>query len=351
MAKLDAQGRMQVSSMRLSGNVMADAYFSADTLDDVMRSVIEEILSHGDRIYPTKGGPEGAVEVTGVLLEITDPRARLSGTETRGKLYSCLGELCWYLAKTNDLGFISYYTPPYKKNADGDEIFGGYGPRLFNWGGLNQVANVTNLLSKKPYSRRAVIQLFDRHDIEEKHEDIPCTCTLQFVIRHDRLHMFTNMRSNDVHWGLPHDVFCFTMLQEIVARSLSVEVGTYKHSVGSLHLYAQHIGLAKRFLKEGWQPTDRAMPPMPTGDPWPSIDLLLEAELAIRAARAFDDTRLGDVDPYWADLIRLLQVFRVFRCRQDKDLDRIKGLRGRMSSDVYYPFIDRVLRKLELIKS
>ncbi len=309
-----------------------------------MRSVIEQILAHGGRIYPTKGE---AVELTGVLLEVTDPRARLSRTETRGKLYSCLGELCWYLAKTNDLSFISYYIPPYRNYADGDEIFGGYGPRLFNWRGLNQVAKVTDVLRKKPHSRKAVIQLFEAYDIVEKHEDIPCTSTLQFMIRQDKLHMFTNMRSNDVHWGLPHDVFCFTMLQEIVARSLSVELGTYKHAVGSLHLYVKHINAAKHFLNEGWQPTEAAMPPMPTGDPWPSITLLLRAESAIRTASAFDDIELGDVDPYWADLIRLLQVFR---SKQDKDADRIKALRGRMASNVYFPFIDRVLRQLAVMK-
>jgi thymidylate synthase len=205
------------------------------------------------------------------------------------------------------------------------------------------VANATDVLRRKRYSRQAVIQLFDAYDIVEKHKDIPCTCTLQFMVRHDKLHMFTNMRSNDVYWGLPHDVFFFTMLQEIMARDLSVELGTYKHAVGSLHLYVKHTSAAKRFLNEGWQPTEAAMPPMPTGDPWPSIASLLQAESVIRTAGAFDDTILGDVHPYWADLIRLLQVFR---SKRDKDAERIRVLRGRMSSNVYFPFIDKVLRQL-----
>jgi thymidylate synthase len=68
---------------------MADPYFRAQTLDDVMRSVMEEILSHGDGIRASKGW---TAELTGVLLEITNPRARLSRTETRGKPFSCLGE-------------------------------------------------------------------------------------------------------------------------------------------------------------------------------------------------------------------------------------------------------------------
>jgi len=161
---------------------MANSYFGAETLDDVMRLVIEEIQARGARVKPRKGW---TTELTGVMLEITNPRARLSRTETRGKPYSCLGELCWYLAKTNDLGFIRYYLREYEQSADGNIIFGGYGPRLFDWKGQDQVANVTALLRKRPNSRQAVIQLFDAHDIVELPEpkDIPCTCTLQFMIR------------------------------------------------------------------------------------------------------------------------------------------------------------------------
>jgi thymidylate synthase len=319
---------------------MAAAYFSAETLDDVMRYVITEIQVRGDRIHPGKGP---ASELTGVLLELTNPRARLSRTETRGKLFSCLGELCWYLAKSNDLEFISYYIPKYVECSDGGEIFGGYGPRLFDWEGLNQMAKVRDILSKNPDSRKAVIQLFDARDLLDEHGDIPCTCTLQFMIRHDQLHVFTNMRSNDVHLGLPHDTFCFTMLQEIMARDLSVELGTYKHAVGSLHLYDTDLEVAQQFLDEGWQSTDMPMPPMPKGDPWAAIALLLRAELAIRSAGLIDDGMLGDVDPYWADLIRLLQVFR---CKKEKNAEKITELRGGMSSNVYCPFIDRALSQV-----
>jgi thymidylate synthase len=320
---------------------MAGPYFSAGTLDDLMRSVIEEILAHGRWIHPTKGA---ATELTGVLLEVTDPRARLSRTETRGKPYSCLGELCWYLAKTNDLGFISYYLPVYKKYADGDVIFGGYGPRLFDWKGQDQLANVTKLLKKKPESRQAVIQLFDPGDIVEEHNDVPCTCTLQVMIRHKRLHMFTNMRSNDAFWGLPHDIFSFTMLQEILARTLSVELVTYKHAVGSLHLYDPSIKAAQRFLDEGWQSTKMSMPAMPTGDPWPAIQTLLEVESALRLGSPFDWDRLDSLDPYWADLVRMLQVFRY---RKDGNAKEIRVVRERMSSGVYRQFIDTRLSQLE----
>ena len=320
---------------------MVASYMSGKTLDDVMRSIIEEIHSNGEYINPTKGT---CTELTGVLLEITNPRARLSRTETRGKPFSCLGELCWYLAKTNELGFISYYIPDYCNYADGNLIFGGYGPRLFDWKGQNQVANITNLLRSKPSSRRAVIHLFDAGDIVEDHEDTPCTCTLQFIIRHDTLHMITYMRSNDVILGLPHDIFCFTMLQEIIARDLSVDVGIYKHVVGSLHLYDRDRDVAQQFLNEGWQSTEMPMPAMPLGDPWPAIQSLLDAEATIRNGNLPDAAKLKNLNEYWIDLIRLLQVFQYSKYN---DIDNIEELSRSMSSPTYRPFIDKKLSECQ----
>lgn len=319
---------------------MAKTYFAGRTFDDVLRRVMEEILSNGGHIQPSKGE---ATELIGALLEISDPRSRISRTETRGQPFSCLGELCWYLAKTNDLDFISYYIPQYRLFADDGLIFGGYGPRLFNWKGHNQLENVTALLERKRDSRQAVIQLFDAGDIAKTHKDVPCTCALQFMLRGGVLHMVTYMRSNDAYLGLPHDVFCFTMLQEVVARTLSAELGTYKHAVGSLHLYDKNRAAAQQFLDEGWQSTKQPMPPMPAGNPWLAIDRLIKEESAIRTQGAPAAGGPEDLDPYWADLIRMLQIFR---CWKDKDADRIRALRRAMSSDIYRPFIDRKLSQL-----
>ena len=83
------------------------------------------------------------------------------------------------------------------------------------------------------------------------------------------------MRSNDSYIGLPHDFFAFTMIQEIVARTLDCGLGAYKHFVGSLHLYEDDLDSAQGYINEGLQPTTAAMPAMPRGDPWKVIDVLL----------------------------------------------------------------------------
>ena len=98
-----------------------------------------------------------------------------------------------------------------------------------------------------------MIQIFDFDDIARDRKEIPCTTTFQFMVRDNRVHMLTTMRSNDAYIGLPHDVFCFSMLQEIIACSLGSDLGTYRHFVGSMHLYDRDLSKAEEFVSEGLQ--------------------------------------------------------------------------------------------------
>ncbi|ENV3008947.1 thymidylate synthase [Escherichia coli] len=137
---------------------------TAECVDDLINDVHQAILADGLSNDPTKGS---TLEILGAYLVLTDPRRRISRTESRGKLISCLGEFLWYLSAQNDLEFIKHFIPRYAESAESDgKIHGGYGPRLFNMRGLyNQLKNVINLLQEKKPTRRAVIQLFDASDL------------------------------------------------------------------------------------------------------------------------------------------------------------------------------------------
>jgi thymidylate synthase len=202
---------------------------------------------------------------------------------------------------------------------------------MFQQRGQDQLRNVLVLLLKHPSSRKAVIQLFNAEDIADKHKEVPCTTTLQFLRRDEKIEMIVTMRSNDAYLGFPHDVFCFTMLQEVVARTLGCDVGPYRHFVGSMHLYDWDRAEAQKLVDERFQ-NQIEMPSMPVGTPWPALDAVLNAEARIRAKETFDANALG-VDPYWADLIRILQIF------WSKDRKRIEKLRDGMSFTKYKPYI------------
>lgn len=309
---------------------------SEETLDDLLQGVLTKLLKSTTRIEATRGKTS---ELLGVLLELRNPRARLSHTEKKGKVFSGLGEWLWYLKKTNSLKFIKYYLSRYKKESeDNRTIYGAYGPRIFGHRDQDQYQNVINLLQDQPTSRRAVIQLFDAQDIATRRKEIPCTCSLQFLVRDQQIHLLVHSRSNDAFFGLPHDVFAFTMLQEMVAVALGHHLGTYRHFVGSLHLYDDKREAAEQYVEEGWQPTvGVAMPIMPAGDPWPAINKVLRAESTIRNGK---ETKVESLklDPYWMDLVRLLEIFRLSK---DRNTGRIASIKRKMASPVYDHYINR----------
>ncbi len=83
-------------------------YITSDTLDDGLIELYPKLLESKSVVQTTRGE---TTELLGVQIEIQKPRARLSRTETRGKPFSALGELLWYLSRDNQLEFIERYVP------------------------------------------------------------------------------------------------------------------------------------------------------------------------------------------------------------------------------------------------
>jgi len=318
-------------------------YASANTLDDLMRRTLGKLLRCKEKITPTKGD---AVEIRGALLKLSNPRARLSGTETKGTIFSCLGELLWYLSGSDDAMMIDYYIKDYSRFAEPDgRVHGAYGPRLYSLRGVNQIENIRKIL-KRDDSRKSVIQLFSAEDLEKEYKDVPCTCTIQFFRRGGKLDLFVSMRSNDAFVGLPHDIFSFTMLQEILARDANLEVGNYSHAIGSLHLYDSDRTKVQAYLDEGWQ-TEVQMPSMPKGDPWPAVHQLLSLEEALRMGLP---PSVEDMPAYWRDLGSLLHIYSLTKGHRHlprKDLREVAIIKHKMSTDVYAQYIRRREVRLE----
>lgn len=310
---------------------------AATTFDDALGKILRRLLKKGQRIRSNKGP---AREFTGVLIKLSDPRARFSRTEGRGTLFSSLGETLWYLSGSDRLEIIEYYIPKYRTfiNASRRAVRapGAYGPRLFGGGPKSQMADLLAMLRKKQGksdTRQAVAQIFDRADLKPDNGDVPCTTTLQFLPRNGQLHMAVTMRSNDAYIGFSGDVYAFTFIQELVARSLGLELGSYSHFVGSLHLYDENESSARKYLNEGFQ-TPEPMPVMPIGDPWSSVAWLLRTEEAIRLR--LPEPLEDSIDTYWQDLARLL---RIKVMHDEKNLRQIVVLKNAMGSKTYDAFI------------
>src|SRR6185312_9669492 len=99
---------------------------------------------------------------------------------------------------------------------------------------------------------------------------------------------------------------------------------------------------ARQYAAEGWQSTlTAAMPPMPEGDQQTDVDKLVTTEARIREGKKVDIEALR-LPQYWADLARLLQIFRHQKDGQDSAIESIEK---EMSNRIYDAYISKAAQR------
>jgi len=116
-------------------------------------------------------------------------------------------------------------------------------------------------------------------------------------------------------------VFCFTMIQEMMARRLGLELGQYIHHAGSLHVYDEFVEGMRGYIDEGYQ-RPISMARMPNGDPFALVAAFRNAEDRIRHGEPVSADALAGPG-YWADFVRLFKVF--WATGRGEQLDDLKG--------------------------
>ncbi|GGN82183.1 thymidylate synthase [Actinoplanes lobatus] len=293
-----------------------------DTFGDAYVAVLRRI--HDQPEYDTRGRGKGAVEVPNVSFRLTDPVRRSPYlVARRANIVFNHAEALWYLSGCDDLAMIGYYAPRLEKlSADGIRLTGtAYGPRLFavdDSDGRSQFDRVIDLLRHDPDSKRAAMLVMRPDElIDPDNPDVACTLALQFLLRGGRLHATASMRGNDAFIGLLCDTFSFTMIQELAARRLSVEVGTYTHHVGSMHINVLDVAKVEAILAE----TDRAPAPMFPCSEMPDtspeeLDTVLWWEQALRlggTTLTVDAVARIPVSGYWRQVLLLFEAYRQIR--------------------------------------
>lgn len=328
-------------------------HITTESLDDLLYETYDYILANGEKAYPTRGA---ILEVRNCTLTLLNPRSRISLSEGRSKVISCLGEFLWYISGSNSITFIEYYIKKYRERIKFteeslDPVPGAYGSRIFRE--PSQFNKIVELLKKSKDSRRAVIAIYSENDLlGEDSGDIPCTCTLQFFIRNDKLHLTCYMRSNDAALGLVHDIFSFTLFQEIMLAKLIAEypnlkLGEYTHIVGSLHIYEENIEQISHYLsKEGWQ-YHASMPPINPQLLEDSLEKILEIEKDIRVNRSCDLSKLDLLeDQTFKEMAIILFVYYFIKF-DETNISGLQELETKCSSIPIKAFINK--RILEIL--
>lgn len=126
-----------------------------------------------------------------------------------------------------------------------------YGPRI-----KAQLPGILTELKRDRGSRRGTILILDAYDQEifkgkangETTIEYPCTNSLTFSIRNNRLNLVSNMRSQSACMVMPYDIFNWTNLMMVVAKELDIECGVLTHQVASLHYFDDEAELVEKIL-------------------------------------------------------------------------------------------------------
>lgn len=166
------------------------------------------------------------------LQTITDMNYPILNVKERKLGYKFMAaEAAWILSGDNRVESISPYSNAISNfSDDGVTFFGAYGPKI-----RGQIEYVIDLLSKDTASRQAVINIWRENPPETK--DVPCTISLQFIIRDGYLYLIDTMRSSDLWLGWPYDVFNMSMIARYVRNALKRETGV-EYRLGHLYLNA-----------------------------------------------------------------------------------------------------------------
>jgi thymidylate synthase len=160
-------------------------------------------------------------------------------------------EAAWILSGMNTVADIAPYSKVISTfSDDGHFFFGAYGPKI-----REQLPYVIRQLKDDWFTRQAVINIWRESPMRSR--DIPCTISLQFLVRDKKLHCVATMRSSDAWLGIPYDVFNFSMISTYLLLLLrenfhfsDLTLGTLQITAGSQHLYQDNWDAVERILNE-----------------------------------------------------------------------------------------------------
>lgn len=288
------------------------------SIDDAFRSLLRDLLADGQPADSRNGLTQELLAQTITIDEPTDRFLRTQGRNNNP--FAAIAETMWVIAGRNDLDYLTPYirrAPDYSDD-DGTTWRAGYGPRLRNWHGVDQVAQVHELLTASPSSRRAVMTLFDPALDFEESRDVPCNNWLHFLTRNGRLDLNVTARSTDIWFGLSAiNLFEWSVLLEMMARWLHLDVGRLTFFTSSLHLY-EHQQQRARELLESDEPAVTTTSARARYDTeWDQAAAThaqwMDLEALLRGGADLKDSEIPFGDPMLVAYIRAIDIFWAFK--------------------------------------
>lgn len=209
-----------------------------ENLAEMYHDMSHRLFEEGSKVCPRD---QETYELIAPEIYLNSPIDNLAFLKERKyNLVYSVAESMLLISKKNETKYFTRFNANMANfSDDGITLNGSYGYRI-----ADKIDYVVNRLKSDKDSRQAVLTIY-QNDVTKITKDPPCTMNLHFLIRDNKLNLIVYMRSNDIIWGTPYDVFMFTTLQRLVANQLNIYVGWYRHIPSSFHVYSQHYDLLK----------------------------------------------------------------------------------------------------------
>ena len=196
-------------------------------------AMCRDIVEHGVDVFP-RGEPIKELRCYQSTIDMAAPILSIKERNLGYKFMAA--EAYWILSGDNRVSTIAPWSDMIRAfSDDGVTFFGSYGPKI-----IDQLAYCAATIKNDEDTRQAVINIW--REKPRPTRDVPCTLSLQFIVRENRLHCIDTMRSSDTWLGWPYDVFNMSMITRYLSLYIN-ETGGKLYDVGNLYLTAgsQHI--------------------------------------------------------------------------------------------------------------
>ena len=212
---------------------------------DLLRLVLQEGKFKADRTGT------GTYSVFGAQARFPLAEGFPMMTTKKLHLKSIIYELLWFLKGDTNIKYLNEnQVTIWDEWADSEGGLGRiYGAQWCDWRtvdgrSINQIYGVIAQIKKNPDSRRLIVSAWNVGELEQMALP-PCHALFQFFVQEGELSCQLYQRSADLFLGVPFNVASYALLTLMVAQVCELKPGTFVHTFGDLHLYANHLDQAK----------------------------------------------------------------------------------------------------------
>jgi thymidylate synthase len=212
---------------------------------ELLRLVLEQGKFKADRTGT------GTYSVFGAQTRF--PLSRGFPLVTTKKLHvkSIIHELLWFLRGDTNVKYLhDHGVTIWDEWAGKDGSLGRiYGAQWCDWRtpdgkSIHQIDAVIEQIKRNPDSRRHIVSAWNVGELDRM-ALAPCHALFQFYVIDGELSCQLYQRSADLFLGVPFNIASYALLTLMVAQVCGLKPGTFVHTFGDLHLYANHLEQAK----------------------------------------------------------------------------------------------------------